>query len=37
LQAEAKDKADFMNMRKQNAAPLDASILNRPDTINLIQ
>lgn len=36
-QADAKDKADFMNLRKQNSAPLDPSLLQRPDTIQLIQ
>ena len=32
-QAEAKDKADFYNMKRQNAAPIDTSILQRPDMI----
>lgn len=32
-QADAKDKADFLNLRKQNAAPIDSSLLQRPDTI----
>ena len=36
-QADAKDKADFLNLRKQNAAPIDPSLLSRPDTIQLIQ
>ena len=37
LQADAKDKADFLNMKRQNAAPIDANLLQRPDTIQLIQ
>ncbi len=35
-QMEARDRADFMT-RKTAAAPLDSAMLNRPDTIHLIQ
>jgi RNA recognition motif-containing protein len=37
IQADAKDKADFLNMKRQTAAPIDPSLLQRPDTIQLIQ
>lgn len=37
LQADAKDRADFLNMKRQTAAPIDPSLLQRPDTIQLIQ
>ena len=37
MQADAKDKADFLNMKRQNSAPIDANLLQRPDTIQLIQ
>jgi hypothetical protein len=37
LQIEAKDKADFMNYKRQNVGPIDANILARPDTFQLIQ
>ena len=36
-QAEAKDKADFMTMRRQNAPAFDPSLFARPDTIQLIE
>jgi Poly-adenylate binding protein, unique domain len=36
-QAEAKDKADFMNLKRQSAGPIDPNLLARPDTMNLIQ
>ena len=37
-QAEAKDKADFYNQRKQYATnQIDANLLQKPDTIQLIQ
>lgn len=37
-QAEAKDRADFYNQRKQFASnQLDPNLLQRPDTIQLIQ
>lgn len=35
-QIDAKDKADFMNSRK-NSAPIDPSLFNRPETLQLIQ
>jgi hypothetical protein len=37
-QAEAKDKADFYNQRKQFATnQIDPNLLQKPDTIQLIQ
>ena len=35
-QIENKDKADFFTQKKNNALPLEASLLNRPDTFQLI-
>lgn len=38
LQTEARDRADFLTQRKlNNTAPIDSSLLQRPDTIQLIQ
>ena len=36
-QTEARDRADFMTQRKLQATPLDSTLLQRPDTIQLIQ
>ena len=38
LQTEARDRADFLTQRKlNNTAPIDSTLLQRPDTIQLIQ
>jgi hypothetical protein len=38
LQTEARDRADFLTQRKLNSsAPIDSTLLQRPDTIQLIQ
>jgi hypothetical protein len=34
---ETKDKADFAQMKSQTPASLDPSVLQRPDTMQLIQ
>ena len=35
-QMENKDKADFFTQKKNNTQPLEASLLNRPDTFHMI-
>ena len=37
IQADAKDKADFMNHRKQNPMAFDPAIIQRPDTMKVIE
>lgn len=36
-QADAKDKADFINLKRQTAGPMDTSTLQKPETIKLIE
>jgi hypothetical protein len=37
IEAEAKDKSDFLNYRKALQPNLNGSILDRPDSIQLVQ
>jgi len=38
LQTEARDRADFLTQRRlNNTAPIDSNLLQRPDTLHLIQ